>query len=272
MDHPTEVHQSLVAQNPSDGDGMIASPAPSTSNKPRIIGVDVARCLALFGMIAAHVFEIFNDDGTPTASTVIAGGRSAATFVVVAGVSVAFLSGGRTVVQGRRRTAAAAGLAVRALLVGAIGLALGLAAAGGVDVILPVYAVMFLLAIPLLGMPPRVLAGIAAAVIVLGPILLVATADAGLPYVGADAQPTLATLVRDPFGLLVLLFITGAYPVVAYLAYLCAGMAIGRCDLSSRLVAWRLLGGGLALAVVARVVSAVLLYPLGGLAHLAALH
>ena len=35
------------------------------------------------------------------------------------------------------------------------------------------------------------------------------------------------TLVHDPLGLLVLLLITGAYPVVVYLAYLCAGLAIG---------------------------------------------
>jgi uncharacterized membrane protein YeiB len=66
------------------------------------------------------------------------------------------------------------------------------------------------------------------------------------------------------------LLITGTYPVVVYLAYLCAGMAIGRLDLSSRRLAWWLLGGGLALAVTARIVAAVLLYPLGGLARLIA--
>jgi uncharacterized membrane protein len=96
-------------------------PADTASSRPRVTGVDVARGLALLGMMAVHVFDTF-DDGAPSASTVIAGGRSAATFALVAGVSVAFLSGGRSVVQGRARSAAAAGLAVRALVIGAIGL------------------------------------------------------------------------------------------------------------------------------------------------------
>jgi hypothetical protein len=46
--------------------------------------------------------------------------------------------------------------------------------------------------------------------------------------------------------------------------YLCVGLAIGRLDLGSPRVAWWLLGGGLALAVVSRAVSVVVLYRLGG--------
>jgi uncharacterized membrane protein YeiB len=241
------------------------------NGRPRVGGVDVARGLALLGMMATHAFDTFNNDGSPTAATVIAGGRSAATFVLVAGVGLAFLSGGRTPVHGRDRTAVAAGLAVRALLIGAIGLTLGLFAQfNEINGILPFYAVMFLFAIPLLGIRPLMLAGIAAALIALGPVLLVATAAAGLPYAGSSAEPSLGTLIHHPFGLLIQLFITGQYPVVVYLAYLCAGMAIGRLDLSSRRLAWWLLGGGLALALTARIVAAVLLYPLGGLARLIA--
>jgi uncharacterized membrane protein len=241
------------------------------SDRPRIIGVDVARGLALLGMMATHVFGTFNDDGSPTAAMTIAAGRSAATFVLVAGVGLAFLSGGRTPARGRDRTAMASGVAVRAVLIGTIGLTLGfLAQFNGIYGILPFYAMMFLLAIPLLGLRPLTLAGIAAAVIALGPILLVATAGAGLPYFGSEAEPNLGTLVHDPLGLLVQLLITGPYPVAVYLAYLCAGMAIGRLDLTSRRLAWWLLGGGLTLAVTARIVASVLLYPLGGLARLIA--
>jgi uncharacterized membrane protein len=239
------------------------------TDRTRVTGVDVARGLALLGMMATHVFGTFNEDGGPTPAMVIAGGRSAATFVLVAGVGLAFLSGGRTPAHGPDRTAAASGLAVRALIIGAIGLTLGFFAQfNGIYGILPFYAMMFLLAIPLLGLRPLILAGIAAAVIALGPLLLVATAGAGLPYFGSDAEPNLGTLIHDPLGLLVQLLITGPYPVAIYLAYLCAGMAIGRLDLSSRRLAWWLLGGGLALAVTARIVASVLLYPLGGLARL----
>jgi len=45
-------------------------------------------------MMAAHVFDVVDEQGAPTTATVIAAGRSAATFVLIAGVSLAFLSGG----------------------------------------------------------------------------------------------------------------------------------------------------------------------------------
>ncbi|OLT13705.1 hypothetical protein BJF78_21265 [Pseudonocardia sp. CNS-139] len=233
-------------------------------------GVDVARGAALFGMMAAHVYDILDDQGAPTTATVVTAGRAAATFVLLAGVSLAFMSGGRHVVQGWERTAVAGGLVVRALLIGAIGLALGiLGPLNDVAGILPFYAVLFLLAIPLLGWPPPVLAGVAAGVIVAGPVLLVATAEVAAPY-DVDLDPTFGALVHDPPGLLVQLFVTGEYPVVVYLAYICAGLAIGRLDLTSRRVGWWLFGAGTALAVAARLTSDVLLYRLGGLAALVA--
>ena len=234
-----------------------------------MIGVDVARGLALIGMMAVHVFATFDRHGTPTLATVLAAGRSATTFVLVAGVSLAFLSGGQRVVEGRARTAAAAGIAVRALLIGAIGLLLGYAAdAIEVEVILPYYAALFLLAIPLLGRRPRTLALAAAALIAVAPVVTLALVDADGPSFRGSDNATFDTLVDDPSGLIVGLLVTGPYPVLAYLAYLCAGLAIGRLDLSSRRLATWLLGGGLCLALTARIVSAVLLYPLGGLRHL----
>ncbi|WP_433285900.1 heparan-alpha-glucosaminide N-acetyltransferase domain-containing protein [Pseudonocardia sp. CA-142604] len=238
----------------------------SVPRSSRVIGVDVARGVALFGMLATHVVAVVNEKGDPTTATVVAAGRSAATFVLIAGVGLAFISGGRHVVQGVERTAVAGGLVVRALLIGAIGLALGvLAPLTNVEGILPFYALLFLLAIPLIGLPPRVLAGVAAGLIVLGPVVLVATAPLGLPYARTELDPSFGVLVQDPLGLLVQLLVTGEYPLLVYLAYLCAGLAIGRLDLTSRRVGWWLLGGGVALAVAARSASALLLYPLGGL-------
>jgi uncharacterized membrane protein YeiB len=238
--------------------------------RPRLTGVDVARGVALFGMMATHVFSTFTDEHTPGASTVIASGRSAATFALIAGVSLAFMSAGRDVVPGRGRTAVAAALVVRAGMIGAIGLLLGFTESP-LDVILPFYALMFLLAIPLLPLPPKALAVIAGSLMLLAPVLLTALAAAGLQY-ATRPDPTPVTLVTDPVGLLGQLLVTGYYPVVVYMAYLCAGLAIGRLDLRSSRLAWWLLGGGMALAVVARVVSHVLLHPLGGLAALVAHH
>jgi uncharacterized membrane protein len=240
-----------------------------TGRAPRVVGVDVARGLALIGMMATHAFGSVDDHDNPTLAHLVAGGRAATTFVVVAGVSLAFLSGGRRPVRGRERLGASAGLAVRALLIGALGLALGyLAELSGTLGILPFYGLLFLLAIPLLGCAPLVLLGIAAALIVVGPLLIVVTADAGLPGPGSEADPTFGTLVHDPVGLLAQLFLTGEYPAVVYLAYLCVGLAIGRLDLRSRRLGWWLLAGGAASAIAARVVSALLLDRMGGLARL----
>jgi hypothetical protein len=104
-----------------------------------------------------------------------------------------------------------------------IGLALGmLAQESGVEGILPFYAVLLLLAIPLLGLPQPRLAGL----VVVGPVLCVTAAQAQLPYAaytGSNVEPSFATLAHDPLGQLVQLLVTGEYPVVVYLAYICAG-------------------------------------------------
>ena len=113
-----------IVERPRDPSTALLTGAGSAVNghRPRVVGVDVARGLALIGMLATHVFGTLDDNGNPTAAQFVAGGRAATTFVLVAGVSLAFLSGGRNGVRGRERVAAAAGLAARAALVGAIGL------------------------------------------------------------------------------------------------------------------------------------------------------
>ncbi|WP_060572521.1 MULTISPECIES: heparan-alpha-glucosaminide N-acetyltransferase domain-containing protein [unclassified Pseudonocardia] len=240
-------------------------PVPDARRRPRLAGVDVARGAAVLGMIATHALPQATDAGDPTTAAVVAAGRSAATFVFVAGVSVAFLSGRRDGVHGRARLAASAGLLVRAGVVLALGLVVGtLSPLNGIWGILPVYGLLFVLVLPLLGLGPRALAAVTAAIVALGPVLLMTTSAAELPLAGED-DPTLVTLLLDPLGLLVQLLLSGAYPVVVYLAYLTAGLAVGRLDLSSGRVAGWLLGGGLALAVTARAVSWYLLDVLGGL-------
>ena len=225
-----------------------------------MVGVDVARGLALLGMFAVHIFRTFTDDGGPTVATLVAGGRSAATFVLVAGIGVAFVSG-RPVVRGADRLGVAAGLVVRAALIGSLGLVLGvLSEDNRIYGILPYYGLYFLLAVPLIGLSARALAVVAAVVAVLGPVLLVATADVDLPGRGwGEGDPTFGALFADPGGLLLRLTVTGEYPAVVFLAYLCAGMAIGRLDLGSRRVAVSILGVGAGLAIAAQVASAVVL-------------
>lgn len=236
--------------------------------KERFLGVDVARGIALFSMLAANTFTALGDDGGPTLAGMTVIGRSATLFVMVAGISLAFISGGRHPARGTALRAARASIAVRALLIGGvIGLALGYVAPDDLGVILPYYGLYFLLAIPLLGLRPRTLVLVAGGLTVVGPLVLLASAYLGLES-GVEADPTFGTPFTNPVGYLVDILITGGYPAVVYLAYICAGLAIGRLDLSSTKVASRLLGGGLALAVTAWFTSSVLLFRLGGLQQL----
>lgn len=243
---------------------------PSVHTGPVTTGrypaVDVTRGLALLGMMAVHIVGTFNRNGSPTAASVVAAGRSATTFAFVAGISLAFLSGGRTVLAGRRYGAAAAGVAVRGVLIGLTGFML--AYLGAADVILSSYGLVFILVIPLLGCRPRTVAAVAVGIAVLGPVLLVATAQWGLHYPTSPDDPTLSMFLTHPLAVLALLLFTGSYPAVIYLAYVCAGLAVGRLDLASRKVAAGLLGGGLCLAVTSRLISTLVLYAGGGMDQL----
>lgn len=228
----------------------------------RVRGIDLARALAIVGMMAAHIFSSLADD-RPTLTTMLAAGRSATLFAVVAGVSLAFLTGARTPLTGRARTRASAGIAARGAAIGLLGLVLAYLEVA--DVILSTYGLLFVLALPLLGLRPARLAAVAACLALIGPVLLIAAAGSALPYAGDSIDPTLDTLVWEPVALACLLVFTGHYPAVVYLAYVCVGLALGRLDLGSRRVAIVLLVGGAALALVAKAVSGLLLYPLGGL-------
>ena len=87
----------------------------------------MARSLALFGMMSVHIFPAFREDGSMHPSYVLAAGRAAALFAVLAGVGLALMTGGRTPYDGARLRAARAGVLARAVLLLALVLLLPLA-------------------------------------------------------------------------------------------------------------------------------------------------
>ncbi|MGH8971165.1 MAG: heparan-alpha-glucosaminide N-acetyltransferase domain-containing protein, partial [Actinomycetes bacterium] len=136
----------------------------------RLAGVDVARALALFGMMSVHVFPPFTDDGALHPAYAVAAGRSAALFAVLAGVGLALASGGIRPPVGAGLRAARVGALARAALLLVLGLLLG-----EVDspplVILAYYAVLFAAAPPFLGLRARTLAVLAAGWALLAPVV-----------------------------------------------------------------------------------------------------
>jgi uncharacterized membrane protein YeiB len=224
-------------------------PAGAVRWGSRLVGVDAARGVALLGVMAIHVLPSVGADGRVLLVERIAAGRSAAAFALLAGVGLALWS------RDRRPDERSAALAIRALAIGLIGSLLFLVDTG-VDVILPAYGLLFACAIPLLWLSGRTLAAAAVVIAVVVPPLSHVVRSGLSPSV-AEAPPA------D-------LLITGAYPVLAWLTYLCAGLAAGRLDLRSSRVAAALLGVGVALAASAKAVSWFLLDVLGGREHLAA--
>jgi uncharacterized membrane protein len=96
---------------------------PSDHAEPareRLLGVDAARGIALLGMFAVHVTETLRSDTTPSHTQQFVAGHALATFVLLAGVSLAFTTGPSPAREETRRPVrgTAAALATRGVLMG----------------------------------------------------------------------------------------------------------------------------------------------------------
>jgi uncharacterized membrane protein len=240
------------AASPTDVAGTPPSAQRSLRSSSRLVGIDAARGIALIGMIAVHNIAATDHDGVESLAWALSAGKSAALFALLAGVGVGFASGGRRRPRGRAWTAHAASLLVRAVIIGSVGLALGyLVPTDYAGVILPYYAVLFLLAIPLLSLSVPALAALAAVITLEMPVL------SHVLRSGTDVtivpNLTFTDLFDHPLQVVQELTLTGQYPALPWMAYLCAGLAVGRSMLSSRrtVVVMTLIGAALVAASAA---------------------
>ncbi|WP_170127034.1 heparan-alpha-glucosaminide N-acetyltransferase domain-containing protein [Kineococcus rhizosphaerae] len=237
---------------------MLRGPDPQ-----RLVGIDLARAVAVVGMMAVHVLP--GPDGPGGTLHALAHGRASGLFAVLAGLSL----GLATRRSADRRAAARTSVAVRGLLIALLGLLL-VESGSRVAVILPYYGVAFVVVLPFLWWPARRLAVLAGCWLALAPLVSFAVRDA----LGLEAQydqPTLPWLAR-PGDLLEALALTGYYPVVGWAGYLLLGLAVAKLDLTGTAACVRVLGAGLLLAAGAWAASALLLGPAGGRAALERLH
>ena len=252
-----------------DVSGTPSSTAPTLRPSARLVGIDAARGIALFGMMAVHNISAV-DDGEVSLAWTLAAGKSAALFALLAGVGVAFATGRRQRPTARTWPGYAAALLVRALIIGGVGLLLGaVVPADDAAVILPYYALLFVFAIPLLTLSSRALIALAATIAVVMPVLS-HWLRSGTEVRDTVPNLTFGALVSDPGQVLRELALTGVYPALSWMAYLCAGMAVGRALLTSRRTVARITLTGAALVVAAQTISWFLLDVLGGRADLEA--
>lgn len=186
----------------------------------RLFSLDIARGLALLGMIVINV-------GPAEAQTLLHRlylmpyGRASVLFVVVAGVGMGLM------LRSRRRDARRWPIVLwRAGLLFIGGLTLQLVT-DDVSVILPVYGALFALALVLQFVPRSGLLVLAATMTILGPVLFIAVMNLdGGPYGWWSGLPV-GELSRD-------LLFSGRFPLVTWCVPFIMGMWLARLDLRSR--------------------------------------
>lgn len=218
-------------------ENRLASHWDRLNGRDRFAGIDLARGLAVLGMFAAHLLWIDEsfDVADPATWIDIVNGRSSILFATLAGVSIGLVSGGATPVIGAELLTTRGRLAVRAVALWAIG-ALLIATGVPVYVILPAYAMLFLLALPLLPLGARILLPLAGAVALL------------MPFVQQllDGLPFWNTPLGDGTDLL----LGWHYPFPVWAAFLIAGMGLARLGMRRFRVQLGMLVVGALLAAV----------------------
>ncbi|MEI5583404.1 MULTISPECIES: heparan-alpha-glucosaminide N-acetyltransferase domain-containing protein [unclassified Agromyces] len=206
----------------------------------RVDGVDAARGIALIGMFVAHLAP--GDVPVDAAELIaLADERPRLLFALTAGIGLGLLTGAtRPAAEPGARWVLRRQIAIRALLLIALGLIVVAVFAPLVFVILDVYGVAFLLMLPLLFLPGRV-------AVALGAVLLTMTpAIASL----AERDPQLVALGDEPYGLLAEWFLVGAYPVIIWVPVMLLGLGLARLDIGSpRVIAGAALAGAVAASV-----------------------
>ena len=250
-------------------------PPPPRATRIRVAGLDLARALAVLGMMTVHLTPLVSDDGMRPLAWIVASGNSAALFAVLAGVGVGLTTGRNHPPSGRAWTGAALNLVVRTLFIGTLGLLLGLLVdADQASIILPTYAVLFVMLVPILRASARfdLVLGLLAAVgaPLVSHVIRRTWELPGSAALASNPNLTLVDLAADPAGSLVTVMLTGTFPALTWFAYACVGLGIGRTAIGRRHVAASLLALGAALAAFASLAGWLLLDVVGGRTQLAA--
>lgn len=212
-----------------------------SSSNQRIRGIDLARALALLGMMAAHFGAHQGVHGNFLEMLGgVTHGRSAILFATLAGVSIAIMTGRTEQLEPEKVVPARTKLVLRALIILTIGSALQMYGSG-IDIILPTYALLFVVAIPFIRASRKTLILWSAAFAVIGSALYFAW------------QPFMySTVVPVPFQSVLA---NSNYAPIPWVAIVLAGMAIGRTDLTKVRNIVTIGGIGAALALVGYTVS-----------------
>lgn len=213
-------------------DTQLAPPARPARQRVRYVGIDLARFIAIAGMMAAHLlaplamFPGVSDSDRELAmgTSLISNGAPAALFAVLGGVSIVFAT--RKQLSSGLVGKAMASVAVRGVVLIVLGVLLGFVD-NNIIVILAYYGVAMILVAPLIKAKSWVLASLAA-VLGLGFGWLNITLRRSLEVHMEGPHINVGFITSDPLGTLRAIFVTGEYPAITWVTYLLVGMLIGR--------------------------------------------
>ncbi|MGW7408636.1 DUF418 domain-containing protein [Streptomyces sp. NPDC054833] len=228
-DVPAAVSRPLKTQSPS---APADAPSRGRLSPGRLIGIDLARGIAVFGMYTAHVGPDVSIGGPLGFLLETARGRSSALFALLAGFSLVIITGRPRPRTGRPGRQAVGRVVIRAVVLLVLGYALT-ALGTDVDVILSFYGLLFVTVLPLYRLRAGTLALIAAAGAMILPQALHVIRNSIEEGNWADSVAAWDPLARmtGTDGITELMF-TGAYPVLTWMPFLLAGMAVAKLDLT----------------------------------------
>ena len=246
----------------------LSAPSPATTPSPsaRIVALDIARFVAIVGMIAVHlVVPATLIDAAPefdrTAAALaarLAEGNASTLFAVLGGCSIVLAS--RSALSSGERGRAVLRVVVRGTIVAFFGMILGFVPTSVVVVLVP-FGVAMMCAAPFLLLPSGALAGVAVVLALAGGTLNAAVR--GSLGIVQDIGSVTPLDLADPVTLLRGLGLTGMYPVVTWLPYMLVGMLLARVLVSSpsRARLWTIVTAGAGAFAVAQSVSTAVARP-----------
>lgn len=201
-------------------------------DKQRLLALDAARGLAVIGMLIQHfALNEFNAS--------IVSGNTMILFILCSGISFSLMSQ-RMIEKGVETTEFRSKMLARAVFIDLIGYIL-IMLNGPFAVILPAYAVLFVLALIFYKRSTKTLIKISGVLFVVSPIIMIA----GLSLFSN------VSLLGDIAG--------GPLSGIALLPVFIAGMVIGRLDLHNIKVSLKIVSVGIVLLVTAKLISSLVL-------------
>ena len=199
--------------------------------KKRIIGIDVARSLAIFGMIVVNFRMAFGDQGVGWLSSIshIFDGKAAATFVVLAGVGISLMTNKALQNSDKEKLALAKKRILRRVLFLFI-LGLSYMVIWPAD-ILHYYGIYMLVALLLIERAPKLILLAAAFLVLLYPfVMMLWNYETGWNF-----DQFIYLDFWTPHGFVRNLFYNGFHPVIPWAAFMLVGVWFGKQNLRDKI-------------------------------------